>query len=131
MSQGYNLKFDKMRENNPASNQDTSSTEANAERYVTPGTTRNVCFIWPDGKRMFFNYAYLIAAEFDPKEDMNEIKLEFSSHTVALKGYGLEAIFMDFLDHVPRIVTALDSRYLNHRNSNQYSVTIIQVKNNE
>lgn len=111
MSQGYNLRFDKMRENNPASNQDTSSTEANAEQYVTPGTTRNVCFVWLDGKRMFFNYAYLIAAEFDPTKETNEIKLEFSSHTVTMKGYGLEELYLNFLDHVPKMVCSKNERY--------------------
>ncbi|MDQ6482167.1 hypothetical protein [Dyadobacter sp. LHD-138] len=130
MSQGYNLKFDKMRENNPASNQDASSTEANAERYVTPGTTRNVCFVWPDGKRMFFNYAYLIAAEFDPTKETNEIRLEFSSHTVTMKGYGLEALFMDFLDHVSRTITARDLRFNISSKTNEPFVFKITISTN-
>lgn len=123
MSQGFNLKFDKMRENNPAANQDNSVQ--NPDRYDTSGHTRNVCFVWPDGKRMFFNYAYLVAAQFNPSEDINEIKLEFSGHTVTLKGYGLEGLFMEFLDHLPRIVMAVDERYSMGGNSNE--TTIIEI----
>lgn len=112
MSQGFNLKFDRMRENIPANTEPGKQDNADPDRYDTPGYTRNVCFVWPDGKRMFFNYAYLLAAEFNPSEDMNEIKLEFSGQTVTLKGYGLEGLFVEFLDHVPRIVMAVNERYL-------------------
>jgi hypothetical protein len=124
MSQGFNLRFDKMRENNPAGNQDSSTQ--NPDRYDTPGYTRNVCFVWPDGKRVFFNYAYLVVAEFNPNEDMNEIRLEFSSHIVLLKGYRLDGLFVEFLDHVPRLVEALDRRYA--LNVKDCTVINIQVK---
>lgn len=131
MSQGFNLRFDKMRENNPAANQDTRPDNMDPERFDGPGGTRNVCFVWPDGKRMFFNYAYLVAAEFNPKEDMNEIKLEFSSHTVCLRGYGLEGLFMEFLDHVPRVLTGIDPRYTTNPKSCNTSVIEITVKSNQ
>lgn len=126
MSQGFNLKFDRMRENLPANTDSDQQDHTNPARYDTPGYTRNVCFVWPDGKRMFFNYAYLVSAEFIPKEDMNEIKLEFSSHTVTLMGYGLEELFVEFLDHLPRSVSIVDGRYaLNMKN---ISITTIHVK---
>jgi len=128
MSQGFNLKFDRMRENLPANTDSDQQDHTNPARYDTPGYTRNVCFVWPDGKRIFFNYAYLVSAEFIPKEDMNEIKLEFSGQTVSLKGYGLEGLFMEFLDHLPRIVMAVDGRYTLVRNSGMLTIIDIGVQ---
>jgi len=128
MSQGFNLKFDRMRENIPANTDGVN--QGNPDRYDTPGYTRNVCFVWPDGKRMFFNYAYLLAAEFNPREDMNEIKLEFSGQTVSLKGYGLEGLFMELLDHLPRVVMAVDERYVSKTNHSSF-VQNIYIKKNE
>ena len=130
MSQGFNLKFDRMRENLPANTDSDQQDHTNPARYDTPGYTRNVCFVWPEGKRMFFNYAYLVSAEFTPKEDMNEIKLEFSSHTVTLMGYGLEGLFMEFLDHFPRSVSAVDGRYAFRPNSNRETIIEINMKMN-
>lgn len=100
MSQGFNLRFDKMRENNPASPEVPKSDSTLTDRYETPGYARNVCFVWPDGKGEFFNYAYLVAAKFNPGKDKNEITLLFSGYTVTLHGYALESLFMDFLDHM-------------------------------
>lgn len=125
MSQGFNLRFDKMRENNPASPETAKSEIPLPDKYDIPGYARNVCFVWPDGKREFFNYAYLVAAKYNPGEDKNEITLVFSGYTVTLHGYALEGLFMDFLDHIPRIVTAIDTRYASRVNSG--SETIIEI----
>lgn len=79
--------------------------------YAQVGHTRNVCMSWPDGRRMFFNYAYLIAASFEPNGEFNSIQLDFSSHTVWLKGYRLIGLFTALLDHLPRLISATDPRY--------------------
>ncbi|UFH54802.1 hypothetical protein [Spirosoma sp. KNUC1025] len=110
MNQGFKLRYDQLRENDPTS----SDTElAMPENFYTgPGHSRNLCLIWPDGQRAFFNYAYLIASEFDPNSEKNVIKLNFSSHQVALSGYSLQSLFMALFDHLPRIITAIDPRYV-------------------
>lgn len=132
MSQGYNLRFDKMRENNPAAPAaENESSTASQHQYDAPGHTRNVCFVWPDGKRMFFNYAYLIAAEFEPGDERNEIALTFSRYTVNMRGFGLESLFTNFLDHVPRIITVIDERYASTINSGSPAVIIITVQKND
>lgn len=82
------------------------------DTYAQPGYSRQLCLGWPDGRRMFFNYAYLMAGEFDPNGEKNIIKLIFSSHTVLLQGYGLEPLFMDLLDQLPRQLMAIDPRYV-------------------
>ncbi|WP_077920574.1 hypothetical protein [Spirosoma sp. 209] len=75
-------------------------------------TVRNLCFEWPDGRRAFFNYAYLIKGEFVPGCPENVIHLDISSYKVTLQGYRLYALFTDMLDHKPRLIRAIDARYL-------------------
>ncbi|MCF0061325.1 hypothetical protein MUK70_18980 [Dyadobacter chenwenxiniae] len=114
MSQGFKLRFDQMRENSPAKTEiEQEPVFVRPDDTVHPiGHARNLCLVWPDGRRAFFNYAYLVSADFDPNNAMNVIRLGFSSQNVLLQGYGLEALFMQLLDHLPRIITAIDPRYL-------------------
>lgn len=106
MSQGFKLRFDQMREGNPA-----APPDAEAESFPTPGYARNLCLAWPDGRRAFFNYAYLVAGEFRPDGETNLIRLEFSGYTVSLKGYRLDSLFAALLEHLPRLVVASEARY--------------------
>ncbi|PMD95700.1 hypothetical protein BWI97_13955 [Siphonobacter sp. BAB-5405] len=114
MDHGFKTRFDQMRENNPASLEAKQPGQIvpNHEEFHSIGYARNLCLVWPDGRRYILNYAYLIAAEFLPGQDMNQIRLEFASHQVILKGYGLESLFMQLLDHLPRIVTVVHPRYV-------------------
>ncbi|MCB0711324.1 MAG: hypothetical protein KDD67_03235 [Ignavibacteriae bacterium] len=84
------------------------SAEANAQ-YESEGMVRNVCFIQPDGKRHFLNYAYLIGGELAAGKE--SIALTFSTHAVTLKGYRLETLFNDLATHMQKNVTAIDERY--------------------
>lgn len=128
MNQGFKLRFDQMRESDPT-NPDTSPDMNEAELYQQPGYVRNLCLVWPDGRRMFFNYAYLVAAEFEPGSETNSIKLAFSSHSVILQGYSLETLFMALLDHLPRLITATDPRYvLDDQTNNAIVLEIIITK---
>ncbi len=112
-----------MRENNPTPAHDQDNL------YKEAGHTRNVCFVLPEGKRQFFNYAYLVSVLFEPSDDVNTITLEFTSHTITLKGYRLEALYMDFFDHFPRIVTTTDPRYAAAQ-PNDVVVTDIGIEKN-
>ncbi len=124
MSHGFKLRYDQMRENNPSDNPvQTESTET----YQTAGHTRNVCFNWPDGRRLFLNYAYLLSCDFKPDMDRNRIRLTFSSHVVLLEGFKLESLFLALLDHLPRFISALDERYLANAKEDVI-VTAIQVE---
>lgn len=106
MSQGFKLRFDQMREGDP-----TASTGGEPEAFATPGHARNVCLAWPDGRRFFLNYAYLVAGEFQPGEETNLIRLEFTSHTVTLRGHRLHELFAALLDHRPRVIASGEARY--------------------
>lgn len=109
MNHGFKLRYDEMRQSDPTSQ--ASETSASSQ-YASPSNTRNVCFDWSDGRRAFLNYSYLIAGEYEPNEEKNVIRLSFSSHIVMLQGYSLEPLFMALLDHLPRIITAVDPRYV-------------------
>ena len=113
MNPGFKLRYDQMRENHPASEEPKEMGETGDEdgQFHPYGLARNLCLVWPNGKRAFFNYAYLVSAGFDPTDEMNVIRLVFSSHSVTIKGYGLEPMFMNLLDHLLRIVAVVDSRY--------------------
>lgn len=127
MNQGFKLRFDQLRESDPTHAQKSASFTG-VEAYAQVGYTRNVCLIWPDGRRMFFNYAYLMAATFEPNAEMNTIQLDFSSHTVHLKGYQLEKLFMALLDHFPRLILATDLRYVLDEDQQGGIVVHIQVE---
>lgn len=115
MNPNFRLRFDQMRESTPTERPEASVPDDQASdttRYEIVGHVRNLCLGWPDGRRMFLNYAYLVACEYMPGDDKNSIRLSFSSHTVALNGYGLETLFMALLDHLPRLIMAEDERYV-------------------
>jgi hypothetical protein len=127
MSQGFKLRFDQLRENDPTSIQSETDSD-DVERYSGAGHTRNLCLVWPDGRRAFLNYAYLVAGEFEPNSEKNLIKLSFSSHSVVLSGYSLQSLFMALLDHLPRIITATDPRYMLDEDKVQTVVTEIIIE---
>jgi hypothetical protein len=112
MSQGFKLRYDQMRE------EDSSQPEMNFEEleagqiYRGAGHARSLCLVWPDNARMFFNYAYLVSGSFSNSDEKNIITLQFSGHTVKLIGFGLETLFMQLLEHIPRIIIAIDERYV-------------------
>lgn len=110
MSHGFKLRFDEMRESDPT-NSDSTKQDENELFYQSSGHARNVCFVWSNEKRLFLNYAYLVSGEFNPNEEKNLITLTFSSHTVSLHGYNLETLFTALMEHLPRIIFEVDSRY--------------------
>ncbi|MCF2491124.1 hypothetical protein [Dyadobacter sp. CY347] len=130
MNQAFKTRFDQMRESNPAK---TEMEPGDINVHTNPlfhsvGHARNLCMVWPDGRQSFFNYAYLVSADFVPGEEMNTIRLGFSSQDVIIKGYGLETLFVQLLDHLPRIITAVDKRYIPAETGGESIVMNIKVE---
>ncbi len=90
-----------------------------------------MCLIWPDGRRFFLNYAYLVGGEFDPEHEKNVIRLSFSSHTANLQGYSLESLFMALLDHLPRLIYAVDERYVLENDRKEAIVVEMVIEKND
>lgn len=105
MNHGFNLKYNQMKDSNPAD----SSDPALDQSFESQGHARNICFIQSDSHCQFLNYAYLVSGEFLPQD--NTIILSFTSHTVILKGIHLKALFTDLQFHIPRQIACTDSRY--------------------
>lgn len=78
--------------------------------YETEGSVRNLCFVQPDGKRIFLNYAYLVSGEYDPEASV--IKLNYTTNIVFLKGVYLENLFEDLMKQIPKEVKCLNARYV-------------------
>ena len=78
-------------------------------KYDSGSYVRNLCLVWPDGNRKFYNYAYLISGEFLAGE--NVIRLIFSSETVILEGSYLLQLFAELLEHVPKEINCTEDRY--------------------
>jgi len=131
MSQGFKLRYDEMRENDPTKASNASRSSGENDYYDSPGNARSLCLVWPDGKRAFFSYAYLVSGEFSLADDKNVIVLSFSSHTLTLKGYGLEPLLMALLDHLPKIIVAADTRYVLNDNLKEVLVLDILVEKKE
>lgn len=130
MSQGFKLRYDQMRENNPTKEDGSQQDGEDNEFYGQASNTRNLYLAWPNGKRVFLNYAYMTSADFDPGEDLNSIRLAFSSSDVLIKGYGLAILFDQLMDQLPRKITVVDPRYVQLTEKVQVIVSEIIVTKN-
>ena len=130
MNPEFKLRFDQMRQGDPSRSDSQNVTDGDNGVSHPTGYARNLCLVWPDGRRFFLNYAYLIGAEFNVGEDMNQISLNFSSYTAILKGYGLEPLYMQLLDHLPKIVFAIEPRYALNKSDTESLVVSMLVELN-
>ncbi len=131
MNRDFKLRYDQMREGDPSKTEEPLPHDPGSGLFHAPGHARNLCLVWPDGKRFFLNYAYLIAGELNLGGEKNEIKLRFSSHTVTLSGYGLESLFMALTDHFPRVIFAVDERYVPEEDAGSKEMTVIAIQVDE
>ena len=111
MNQGFKFKFNEMREGNPAQSdgQEENKPGHPSDVYPAAGHNRNLCFAWPDGKRKFLNYAYLVSADYSPDED--KIDLEFTTHAVVLKGLRLSTLYDALMEQLPKFICCMEARY--------------------
>jgi len=105
MSQGFNFKYNQMKENSPGQNKAPENNDIGDSN----SNVKNVCFALADGRMQFFNYGYLIKATYLTAK--NTIILSFTSDIVTLEGIELEKLFFDFMHHSPRYLKCTDSRY--------------------
>lgn len=111
MSQGFKLKYDELRENDPTrrTSTDMEGHAATDRFYAEDAHIRNISFVWPDGRRVFFAYAYLITTEYMPSN--SEINLIFTTHAIKLSGVNLEVLYNELLHHRNKQIVAADARY--------------------
>jgi len=128
MSLNFKNNFDEFRERNAEYGK--AATEAKpVETFAAPSLVRNICFIWPDGKKKFLNYAYLISGEYLPEE--SAISLIFTSDTITIKGFKLEGLFDDLIQHLPSFISCSDPRYNETLAEPEIIINDIAVTKNE
>lgn len=108
MSSSFKFTSSQMRENDPGSTGGTAD-EIQNRSFDSPGHVRNLCFVWPDGRKKFLNYSYLVSGEYAAGD--SEIKLTFTSDTLVIRGSALEGLFDDLTQHITRFIVCTDPRY--------------------
>jgi hypothetical protein len=133
MNQDFKLRFDQMRSNKPAEPVSESSIPSGDASGVLHGEShpKNLCLVWPNGKQSFFNYAYLVGADFNPEGELNVIQLNYTACQVTVKGYGLDMLYAQLADHLPRIIVVTDLRYIPENASDEGVVVEILVETRE
>ena len=106
--------------------EDETQAEEKDDAYRTITTVRNVCFIPKDGNAIFLNYAYLISGEYDG--DSGIITLSFTTHTVTIKGYGLESTYYAFMEHIPRKLSLTNERYREILEEDNFMIQEINIE---
>ncbi|MBN8820631.1 MULTISPECIES: hypothetical protein [unclassified Spirosoma] len=106
----------------------TDYTVGSTELHDIDSTVRNLCFVWENGRRAFFNYAYLVSVDLVITDNLNEILLYFSGHIVTLKGYQLSPLFDLLFDHSLKTIRASNPRYLVDGQTQYSLVTEILLK---
>lgn len=124
MSQDFKLKFDQYKENAPTDKE----RERNPDYYPSGGNARNLAFVWPDGRRQFFNYNYLITCTFDNESGI--ILMEFSTHNVELKGRGLAQLFEELMTQVNKVISCSDLRYRDLKEHSEWIVNEFNIIKN-
>lgn len=123
MNQDFKLKFDEYKDNDPT--EKTGSDSNNPDYYPSAGNTRNIAFIFADGRMQFFNYSYLVTCAYN--QDDSKITLEFSTHTIVLKGQKLEQLFFELMAQANKVIRCIDSRYQSLETTNKSMVGEISI----
>lgn len=106
MNQDFKLRYDQLKENDPTGE---NSDALQNQNFETPGHVRNLCFVWPDGRMKFMNYAYLISVELFPDE--SSIVMIYTSNKVTIKGIKLHELFVQLFSHLPKGIEIVATRY--------------------
>lgn len=124
MNQNYKLRFDQMKENNPAQS-DAEPKAGDAAYYPGEGSIRNFCLVWKNGNMDDFPYSYVVHTRFRTGEEKNAIIIELPSKLITLSGYGLMSLFLAFKKQLPQFIYQIDERYTGQDDT---VVTDIQIE---
>jgi hypothetical protein len=127
MNQGFSSKLDRMLENDP-SPASRASSQQGQDKYPDAGYTRNLCFVLPDGYRIYFGYGYIVSCAYNP--EANTITIAFTSHKVTIGGYNLLDLYESLMNQTARIIATSDERY-HSLNKTACLVSYITIVENE
>ena len=110
-----------MRKSDPSKNESEQTAS-----FDSPGHVRNLCFVWPDGKMKFLNYAYLVSGEYNNVDET--IELIFTSDKVKITGTNLSILFDQLYTHSIKRISYLDSRYASLDETSKFAIENIEVE---
>lgn len=122
MNQDFKLKFDDYKNNDPTGKQDG---ENNSDHYPSFGNVRHIVFIWSENRMQSFNYSYLVTQSYDASK--NAIIMQFTSHTIEIKGVRLDGLFHELVAQVPKYIRVTDKRYNDTEDKNGSIVNEVVV----
>ncbi len=131
MTLNFKTDLKEMRENDPAGKETLNKDYQASENYDTPGHVRNLCFVWPDGRMKFMNYAYLISGDYNAEEC--SITLLFTNYKIVISGINLKGLFIDLVIHNPKIISCNNLRYadiIQEECVNIYEIVILERSQN-
>lgn len=109
MSQDFRQRYEQLHASDPTKPENVSESAR-----ISP-QSRSLCLRWPDGRRMFFNYSYLVSGEFSGAGKANVVTLNFSLYVVVVEGYLLEDLFDSLLKNSVQQIEAIDERYIDNK----------------
>lgn len=115
-----------MLENDPSPA--SRASQQGQDKYPDAGYTRNLCFVLPDGCRIYFGYGYIVSCAYNP--EANTITIAFTSHKVTIGGYNLLDLYESLMNQTARIIATSDERY-HSLNKTACLVSYITIVENE
>lgn len=112
MSRDFLSNFERKtkKEDTPPDEEQTDETTAELPSEFNEGEyNRNLCFVWPDGSRVFFPYARLDSGRLN--SDNDTIQLAFGVEVAEIIGLYLLPLFSMIMDHKKKFVYCDDARY--------------------
>ena len=94
----------------------------------TVGETKTIDFILKDGTRQNFNYNHFITSWLGIEDNLNIIKIFFSTHLVTIKGYCLDDLYNHLLEHAIKSIKEHDERYISMAEETDVFVTEIDIQ---
>jgi len=90
-------------------NGDDLSPDSEAVEYEGGEYRQNLCFVWPDRPRTFYEYHALYKGAINA--DYTTIRLYFGQEVVELVGIYLMPLFNSIMAHKRRLIYCDDARY--------------------
>jgi len=106
MNRDFKLKFDEYKDNDPT---EKPGSDNNPDYYPAGSNARHIVFVWSEKKMQSFNYSYLVTQSYDAAK--NAITMQFTSHTVEIKGVRLDGLFHELVAQIPKYIRITDKRY--------------------
>lgn len=102
-----------------------SASSKNQKEYETPGLSRTLHFVWPDGERIFLYYFHGVKGKCSADETV--LTLVFSSETIVLKGRKLGKLFEEVSQQLIREIPMVEERYLELEENEDWVVFDIKL----